>query len=116
SNCAPGVPPVCRGTVLGGAKEKALVTMWERCAELEGFAAPKHRMIVTAPHRGSEVNDASYGVIRAWLKDDEASPIYVRNGGHRTQRLAAFLKETHRCCAQCRTCAPRKLARRVTQS
>jgi hypothetical protein len=72
---------------------------------------PKRQMLVTAPHHGSRVNDVAYGVIRAWLKDEVSSPIYVRNGGHHAQRLEAFLKEPHRCCAQC---APCKLARSLT--
>lgn len=76
--------------------------------------APKRSVLVTAPHHGSRVNDVAYDIIRNWLGNSGISPIYVRNGGHHKQTIGAFLDEPRRCCAQCRLCAPRKLARSVT--
>lgn len=76
--------------------------------------SPKRPILVTAPHHGSRVNDAAYGVIRAWLGGNEASSIYIRNGGHHKQTVGAFLDQPCRCCAQCRLCSPRRLARTVT--
>lgn len=69
---------------------------------------PKRPIIVTAPHHGSRVNDKAYEVVRNWLSNSSAFPIYVRNGGHHRQKIFAFLNETDRCCAQCRLCGNSK--------
>ena len=69
---------------------------------------PKRPLIVTAPHHGSRVNDKAYEVVRNWLSTSSAFPIFVRNGGHHKQKIFAFLKESERCCAQCRLCGSSK--------
>ena len=77
---------------------------------------PMRQILVTAPHHGSRVNDVAYGVIRGWIDPNAESPIYVRNGSHHKIKIEAFLKETFRCCAQCRLCGTQRISRTVILS
>ncbi|MEQ9145446.1 MAG: hypothetical protein RLO08_13925 [Parvibaculaceae bacterium] len=80
-------------------------------------SVPSHAVLVTAPHHGSRVNDVAYQIVRSWLSPSGRDALYVRNGGHHKQKLDAFLKERHRCCAQCRQCSSgRRLSRTIKLS
>lgn len=63
---------------------------------------PKRKIIVTAPHHGSDKNDRAYKVLEEWLDDNE--PIFIRNGGQSNQKLNAYLQYENRRCAQCVQC------------
>ena len=75
---------------------------------------PMRQIVVTAPHHGSRVNDAAYGVVRHWLNQIDILPIYVRNGGRANQKIDGFLREQYRCCARCHHCVSGGLQRAVT--
>jgi hypothetical protein len=77
---------------------------------------PERQILVTAPHHGSRVNDVAYSVIRGWINANTKSPIYVRNGSHHKIKIEAFLEESFRCCAQCRSCGTQLISRRVILS
>ena len=66
---------------------------------------PARRLLATAPHHGSQVNDHAYDVIAKWLShSDRDSPIYIRNGGQSGQSLGRYRTFARRACAQCVQC------------
>jgi hypothetical protein len=65
-------------------------------------AKPTRRIVVTAPHHGSNKNDRAYEVLKNWLGDEK--PIFIRNGGQSNQTLGGFLQNEDRRCAQCVQC------------
>jgi metallo-beta-lactamase superfamily protein len=65
---------------------------------------PKRRIIATAAHHGSCVNDNAYHVIERWLGVGSQEPIYLRNGGIVSQTLGSFCNKRDRRCAQCIQC------------
>lgn len=66
------------------------------------FNNPARKLLVTAPHHGSDNNDRAFEVLDAWLGNDGAH--YVRNGGQSNQRLGDYLDRSERRCAQCVQC------------
>lgn len=66
------------------------------------FHKPKRRVLVTAPHHGSRVNDNAYKVLKDWLGTDQQ--LYIRNGGQKGQVLNCYLNNRDRRCAQCNQC------------
>lgn len=67
-------------------------------------SVPNRRIIATAAHHGSCVNDNAYDVIERWLGMGSQEPIYVRNGGSVSQTLGNFCNKSDRRCAQCVQC------------
>lgn len=63
---------------------------------------PDRKILITAPHHGSNKNDFAYGVITDWIGDDQSH--FVRNGGQSNQRLGDYLQYDRRRCAQCVQC------------
>lgn len=66
------------------------------------FPKPTRRILVTAPHHGSDNNDWAFLVLKNWLGSDD--PVFVRNGGQSNQSLGEFLRQSDRRCAQCVQC------------
>lgn len=66
------------------------------------FAKPSHRLLVTAPHHGSDHNDRAFEVLDGWLGKTNA--LFVRNGGQSNQQLGAYVTKKERRCAQCVQC------------
>ena len=65
------------------------------------IAAPKRRLVLTAPHHGSRINDNAYTVIGKWLGKDIFEHICIRSGGQGGQDFCDFLKFQHRACTNC---------------
>lgn len=65
---------------------------------------PRRRIIATAPHHGSRVNDHAYGVISAWL-NGRNDTCFIRNGGHWKQTLGLFKQFKDRRCVRCHQCS-----------
>ncbi len=63
---------------------------------------PQRKVVVTAPHHGSQNNDYAYTVLTAWLGSDQQ--YYIRNGGQTGQTLGHYKKLPDRRCAQCVQC------------
>jgi len=70
------------------------------------FPAPSRKLLVTAPHHGSDHNDNAYAVLLRWLGEENA--LFARNGGQSNQRLGEYLVQGERRCAQCVQCHGRK--------
>lgn len=66
------------------------------------FERPSRKLLVTAPHHGSDHNDNAYEVLDRWLPSD--SILFVRNGGQSNQKLAEYVRRDERRCAQCVQC------------
>ena len=66
------------------------------------YPQPGRKLLVTAPHHGSDHNDNAFSVLDDWLGPNGA--VFVRNGGQSNQKLADFLGRTERRCAQCVQC------------
>jgi hypothetical protein len=65
---------------------------------------PARKMLITAPHHGSKVNDNAYSVLSDWLTNKPEDNFFVRNGGKAGQPLGRFKSLPHRACAQCIQC------------
>ena len=66
------------------------------------FKKPTHKLLVTAPHHGSDHNDRAFEVVSSWLGTTGA--FFVRNGGQSNQTLGKYLNQKDRRCAQCVQC------------
>lgn len=68
-------------------------------------ALPTKRVIITAAHHGSRVNDQAYAVLNHWLGNGLSDQsFFVRNGGMWKQTLGQYLSKPNRRCAQCLQC------------
>ena len=61
---------------------------------------PERAPIITAPHHGSNSNQAAYGIIENWLPKN-VTPIFVRNGGKHVRIGDDWLDQACRYCTFC---------------